>query len=228
MANETKASGTSSAGWEAKQAYALAVVCLLIGLVVGYLFRGSRSPVVSPPNPAEATAGAPSRMNPPRASGGQAGGHPVTLEQMKQMAEKKAEPLLAKLKDDPKNADLLGQVGAIYMATHQFKEAGDYFARALEADPKNLHTRTQLASCLYYNGDVDGALQELNRAIAQDPKDANSLFNLGMIRWQGKSDRKGALEAWGKLLKTNPQLEPAKRAQVEKLMAEVRGQNPAN
>jgi len=143
------------------------------------------------------------------------------------MADKQAEPLIAKLKDDPKNADLLSQIGKIYFSTHQFKDAADYLNKALEIKPKDNPTRTLLASCLYYDGDVDGALTQLGQAIANDPKDANALFNLGMIRWQGKKDTKGALEAWGRLLRTNPQLEPAKKAQVEKLMAQVREGNGA-
>ncbi len=46
MASEVVTSETSSSGWQARQVYALAAVCLLIGLAVGYLFRGSRSPAV--------------------------------------------------------------------------------------------------------------------------------------------------------------------------------------
>ena len=83
---------------------------------------------------------------------------PVTLDQMKRMADKQAEPLIAKLKDDPKNADLLSQIGKIYFSTHQFKDAADYLNKALEIKPKDNPTRTLLASCLYYDGDVDGAL----------------------------------------------------------------------
>jgi cytochrome c-type biogenesis protein CcmH/NrfG len=30
------------------------------------------------------------------------------------------------------------------------------------------------------------------------------LFNLGVVRWQGKLDPKGAIEAWEQLLKLNP------------------------
>ena len=57
-----------------------------------------------------------------------------TLDQMKQMADKQAEPLLAKLKDDPKNADLLAQLGAIYFSAHQFKQATDYWGKSLEGE----------------------------------------------------------------------------------------------
>lgn len=220
---ELTTSQSSPSSWKASQVYALSAVCLLIGLAVGYLFRGSRSP--APSGPANATqAGA----SPSAGAHAGMGGQPPTLDQMKHMADKKAEPLLAKLKDDPKNADLLVQVANIYFATHQFKEAGDYFAKALEVKPKDTVTRTTLASCLYYSGDVDGALQQLMQATTDDPKDANSLFNLGMIRWQGKKDNKGALSAWSQLLKSNPKLEPTKKAQVEKLMAEVRKGNLAN
>jgi len=232
MSDENIAPATSSSEWQVKQVYALAVVCLVIGLAVGYLFRGSRSPV--PPSnamqAANAGPGMPSAGGAPAGMGGQGGmgSQPVSLDQMKHMADKQAEPLVAKLKDDPKNADLLIQVGNIYFSTHQFKEAAEYFGKSLEIKPKNTAIRTQMASCLYYSGDADGAIKQLERATQDDPKDANSLFNLGYIRWQGKKDSKGALAAWSQLLKNNPQLEPAKKAQVEKIMADVRGLNGAN
>ncbi len=224
MVNENVTSGTSSSEWQAKQVYALAVVCLPIGLAVGYLFRGSHSPA-PPVNAMQSAApGTPAGMGGQGAMGNQ----PVSLDQMKRMADKQAEPLVAKLRDDPKNADLLIQAGNIYFSTHQFKEAADYFAKSLEVKPKNVSIRTLMASCLYYDGDVDGALKQLGQATTDDPKDANSLFNLGMIRWQGKKDAKGALAAWGQLLKTNPELDPGKKAQVEKLMASVRQGNSTN
>jgi cytochrome c-type biogenesis protein CcmH/NrfG len=156
------------------------------------------------------------------------GGEQPTLDQMKQMADKKAEPLLAQLKDDPKNADLLINLGNIYYSTHQFKTAAEYYGKSLDVKPKNVGIRTQMASCLYYLGDVDGSLQQLTQATIDDPKDANSLFNLGMIRWRGKKDSKGALAAWAQLLKANPELDPSRKAQVQKLMADVRAQNVAN
>jgi cytochrome c-type biogenesis protein CcmH/NrfG len=149
------------------------------------------------------------------------GGHMPSLEEMKQMADKKAAPLLEKLKGDPNNSDLLIQVGNIYKSTHQFKEAASYYDKALQIDPKNVAIRTEMASCLYYNGDVDGAISQLQQSLRVDPKDANSLFNLGMIRWQGKQDSKGAVAAWQQLLKSNPQLSAERKATVQKLMADV-------
>jgi cytochrome c-type biogenesis protein CcmH/NrfG len=145
-----------------------------------------------------------------------------SLEDMKHMADKKAEPLLANLKADPNNSDLLNQIGTLYKATHQFKEAQGYFQRAIEANPKNVASRTDLASCLFYQGDTDGAIQQIEKSLTYEPKDANSLFNLGMIRLQGKKDPTGAITAWKKLLKLNPALAADKKAAVEKLIAQAR------
>ena len=197
----------------------LAAVCLLIGLAVGYLFRGSRS-VAIPASAAQASV-APGAAPAGMGAAGAAGNSPVSLDQMKHMADKQAEPLLAKLKDDPENAELLAHVGQIYLSTHQFKAAADYFGKSLAVNPKNNPIRTQLAACLYYSGDADGAIKQLEKATTDDPKDANALFNLGMIRWKGKKDSKGALVAWEQLLKNNPELDPNKRVQVQKLMGEV-------
>jgi cytochrome c-type biogenesis protein CcmH/NrfG len=147
-----------------------------------------------------------------------------SLEEMKKMADTKAAPLLEKLKGDSNNSDLLIQVGNIYKATHQFKEAATYYDKALQVDPKNVAIRTEMASTLYYNGDVDGAISQLQQALRYDPKDANSLFNLGMIKWQGKQDSKGAVAAWQQLLKSNPKLSAERKAQVQKLMADVQMQ----
>ena len=201
----------------------MATICLLLGLALGYLFRGSQT------QPSAASVS--SQAGPPVQAGmpAQAGMPPQmpTLDQMKQMAGKKAEPLLAQLKNDPNNADLLKQVAKIYLATHQFKEAADYYGKALDVDPKDVATRTEMASCLYYDGDVDGALAQLQQALTVDPKDANSLFDIGMIRWKGKNDAAGALQAWDQLLKSNPKLDADKKAQVEKVIAEAK-KGPTN
>ncbi len=217
MENETKAQPTAESVWQVKQVYAMAVISLAVGLAIGYLFRGSQSP--APPVQPVAT----SSQAPPAAGG--MGGQMPSLEQMKQMADNKAAPLLEQLKGDPNNTVLLTKVGDLYQATHQFKEAAGYYDKALHVDPKNIPVRTQLASCLYYGGDIDGAIRQLQQALNYDPKDANSLFNLGMIRLQGKNDSKGALAAWQLLLKSNPQLSTERKAMVEKLIADIQMQN---
>jgi cytochrome c-type biogenesis protein CcmH/NrfG len=214
MPNESVEPVMDRAAWQPTQVYAMAAVCLVVGLAIGYLFRGSQSPAGMPSASTAQSSVAPGGMS----------GQMPSLDQMKHMADKKAAPLLEKLKSDPANVDLLRQVGNIYQSTHQFKDAASYYDQALKTDPKNVSVRTQLASSLYYGGDVDGAIGQLQTALQYDPKDANSLFNLGMIKWQGKQDGKGALVAWRELLKSNPQLSADRKAAVQKLIADVQTQ----
>ncbi len=202
----------ANTGLPAKQVYAIAAVCLFLGLFVGYFFLGSNA------SPRVAQTQLPASM--PNSAAAPGGGHPkLTLEQMKQMADVQASTLIEKSKSDPRNAALLMQIAAIYQATHQFKEAAGYFDKALKIDPKNVPARTEMASCLYYSGDVDGAVTQLNQSLRYNPKDANSLFNLGMIKYRGKKDPAGAIAAWRELLRTNPNVD--RRPAVEKMIAEA-------
>ena len=198
----------------ARQVWAMAILFLGVGLAMGYLIPGSQ-PTASAARSVAATATA--------GYGAHAMGnaHMPSLEEMKQMADKKAAPLLGQLKGDPNNVGLLLQVGAIYHITHQFSDAATYYGRAAQIQPRDVAIRTKLASSLFREGDADGAIAQLNQALSIDPKDANTLFNLGMIRLEGKGDTKGALAAWQQLLKTNPQLSHDRKATVVKLMADV-------
>ena len=128
----------------------------------------------------------------------------MTLEDMKRMADAKAAPLLEKAKSNPKDADALNQLGILYRATHQFKEAESYFEKSLAINPKNVDARVDLASCLYYSGDVDGALAQLNKALTYDPKHPGALMNIGIIKIKAKNDPPGAIASWQRLLQSNP------------------------
>ena len=212
MANNAESlASPPSPGWTAAQVGLLAGVCLLLGMVGGYFLPTGRAARSAPRAPVANAPNAP---------------HPVaTMQQMKALADVQAAPLLEKLKANPNDAGLIAQIGAIYNANHQFKEAAQYYSKALLADPKNVHNRTQLASSLYYDGDVDGALAQLDQALKYDPKDINSLFNIGVIRWKGKKDAAGAIAAWQELLKAHPDLD--RRPIVEKLITEAKSEGGA-
>ncbi len=215
MHAEPSEPANTSSTWRPVQAYTLAVVCLLVGLPIGYLIRGSAPPAqqsvasVPEPNTARPTAaipqGAPAKM--------------PSLDDMKRMADKQVQPELAELQSKPNDPALLDKIGLSYKAAHQFKEAASYFKKSLDSDPTNIAVRADYASCLYYTGDVDGALAQLQKSLTYDPKHAGTLFNIGMIKWKGKGDVDGAVAAWKKLLKLNPNMKG--KEQIEQLIDEA-------
>jgi cytochrome c-type biogenesis protein CcmH/NrfG len=199
-----------TATWQTRHVSILAAVSLVVGLAAGYLLMGGGAANSGKPIAAVAGPKTPG-MHPP-----------MTMAQMKALADRQAAPLLEKLKANPTDAATLAQLGALYSSTHQFAQSVEYYRKALESDPKNLGARTQLASSLYYGGDVDEALQQLQQVLKTDPKNVNALFNLGMIKWKGKDDAAGAIAAWQELLRSNPNLD--RKSTVEQMIAEARSQ----
>ena len=230
MANETAPGAKETPTLQATQVYILAAICLGVGLVIGYLFRGSPAPAAHPVSNGVAAQTTPASMGQPAANANAPSphqgamtnnGHMPSPEEFKQMADKQTTILLEKLKKDPNNSTLLVQLGGVYHSTKQYKQAIEYYTKAGQADPKNVATKTKLASSLFRSGDADGAIAELNKALSIDPKDANSLFDLGIIRLQAKHDSKGAVAAWQQLLQSNPQLSEDRKAMVQKFIADV-------
>jgi hypothetical protein len=72
---------------QASHVYAVAIICLVVGLGIGYLMRSSQLAVLAPQHVA---VSAPHGALPP--------GHPHSLEELKQISDQQAAPMLERLK----------------------------------------------------------------------------------------------------------------------------------
>jgi len=197
--------------WTSVQAYVLAVICLLVGIAGGWFIRGSQGPTEAAAVPAGTSA-----VSSP---GAEASTQP-TPAQMQKMADTQSAPLIEKLKADPDNAELLQSVGNVYYDAQLFPTAIDYYHRALKVQPANTGVRTDMATAYWYTGDADTAIAEFQKSLTYDPTKANTLFNLGIVEWQGKMDIDKATATWQKLLDTNPNYEG--KDKVLELMAQAK------
>ncbi len=203
---------TSQGQWTSVQAYALAVICLLIGIAAGWLVRGSQASSTRSPETADASTAGTTQGN----STVQA----PTPAELKQMADTQAAPLIEKLKAEPNNTDLLTSVGNFYYDARQYPTAIEYYQRALKVQPSNASVRTDMATAYWYTGNADTAIAELKKSLTYEPTKPNTLFNLGVVEWQGKMNIESAVAAWQKLLDTNPNYEG--RDKVLELMAQAK------
>jgi cytochrome c-type biogenesis protein CcmH/NrfG len=182
--------------WTDTQAYLLAVFCLVLGVALGYLFRGSASPVVATAQTSDAADGG--------AVQGQSTPVQVTPERQKAMVDQAVAPLLATLKTSPGDFNTIVQVANLYYDGRQYPDAVKYYQLAVKSQPENADVLTDLGTSLWYTGDADGAIAEFQTALKYRPDHPGTLFNLGIVRWQGKLDPKGAVQAWEELLRRNP------------------------
>jgi len=205
----------SSENWSDSQAYALAVFCLLLGVTLGYLFRGSASPEASAASPS--SDGSAAQSQPTQAQ--------VSPEQQKAMVDHAVAPLLATLKANPDDFDTMIKVANLYYDGQQYPEAVQYYRLAAKSQPENADVLTDLGTSLWYMGDADGAIAEFQQALKYQPDHPGTLFNLGVVRWQGKMDPRGAVQAWEELLRRNPNYPQKQQVQefIEKARQHAKG-----
>jgi cytochrome c-type biogenesis protein CcmH/NrfG len=188
--------------WTSLQAYVLGAFCLLLGVALGYLFRGSASSM------------------PQAVSAPQSTGVPVENTQAQAALQQSVGPLLEAVLRNPTDFDSLVKLGDLYYDGQQFPNAIQYYERALAIQPENPDVRTDLGTAYWYSGNADKALAEMETSLKYKPGHPQTLFNLGWVKWQGKADANGAVDAWQKLLKANPDY-PQKQ-KVEQYIAKAK------
>jgi cytochrome c-type biogenesis protein CcmH/NrfG len=191
---------TSSTTWAI-----IAGSCLVLGLAVGYvIFGGQRpaEPVVTPAAQAPA----------PAAGGPQAG----------LMDEQQAQALRNVLARDPRNVQANTQLGNMLFDAGRYAEAAGPYQQAFALDSKNVNLSTDLGTALWYAGKPDDAIAQLTKSLAINPTHPQTLFNLGIVKRDGKQDPAGAVQAWEKLLASNPTY--VDRDKVQQLLDQVRQQ----
>jgi tetratricopeptide (TPR) repeat protein len=194
-----KAKGTSA------DVLVVGVICLAIGLGIGYYFgktMGSASmPVVTSTS---GEAGAPTQT-------------PV-MDPAAFMANEAS--FKSMLNSNPKDLNTLIQLGNLYYDNNKFPQAIDTYARALEIDPNNVNVRTDRGSCYWSLGQADPAIAEFQKSLQLNPTHAQTLFNLGIVYLHGKNDMGEARKAWEKLLASNPDY--PQRARLQEMLTSMK------
>ena len=193
-------------GWTNVQIYTAIVVVLIVGGIGGYLIAHSAGPAAE----STSSTAAPGAVLPPSMLGN---AQTTAL-------DAQVKPLLARLDTDPKDVSALTELGNIYFDASQWTTAIGYYTRSLNEFPKNADVRTDMGISYYYSGDADRALKEFDQALKDDPKHVQTLFNVGVVKKDGKHDVKGAIQAWEAVLRIDPQYRD--RVKLEAMLNEAK------
>jgi tetratricopeptide (TPR) repeat protein len=208
-----RTNSTPSEKWTVMRAILLGAICLTAGIAGGWSIRASQGPAApgaAPPASASASLG---DVSGPVSQAS-------TPAQLKEMADAQAAPLLAKLKSDANDPELLTSLGNLYYDAQQYPVAIDYYARTLKTRPSDAAVRTDMATAYWYLGNADTAIAEFDKALTYAPNNPNTLFNRGLVKWKGKRDAAGAIADFQKLLAANPNY--GGKDKVEQIMAEAK------
>ena len=173
---------------------------LLIGFAIGfgglYTWTKQRAPDVVRATPLPVDPNVPTEVS---AAGRASSAEPPTPLDMARVQE-----LTSKIKQNPKDFDSIVELGNLNFDQRNFNDAINLYKTALEIRPDALNVRTDMGTAMFYQNRFDEAIVEFQQTLKADPNNAQALFNLGVTMLHGKSDPKGALIYWEKLIETNP------------------------
>jgi tetratricopeptide (TPR) repeat protein len=105
---------------------------------------------------------------------------------------------------DPKNVDAAVKAGNLVYDAQRYVEAIGFYQQAFAVNPADINVSTDLGTALWYAGRADEALAQYDKSLALNATHAQTLFNVGIVRADGKHDYAAAIAAWDQLLNANP------------------------
>jgi cytochrome c-type biogenesis protein CcmH/NrfG len=183
----------------------IAIAALFFGSILGYVIATGHRPA----RPATTTtpAAAP--------TAGTAAPVPAFVDERQVQSYR---DILAK---DPTNLQAAIGLGNLLYDGGRFTEAIAAYRQALALDKRNAAVSTDLGTALWYSGQPDAALAQFEQSLEFVPNHPQTLFNIGIVKRDGKGDLRGAVEAWETLLATNPGYPDAEK--VRQLITQARG-----
>src|SRR5690606_9088312 len=111
---------------------------------------------------------------------------------------------------DPNNEYALIWLGILHKESHSFKEAIQYFLKALSINPSNIDAKNNIAityndygTHLKISGNTQAGMEQYHKCIKYSPNYAGAYYNLGVVYSEcGKYDE--AIKYYEKAISLNP------------------------
>lgn len=120
--------------------------------------------------------------------------------------------LEARHKQNPKDHEALWHLGDAHFEMRQFKEASDYYKKALQLKPDEVDIYNELGLAMHYTGNTAEALRYVDEGIKRNPLHQRIWLTKGYLLAYGMGDLEGAKKAWEKAKILNPESQVGKAA----------------
>ncbi|MEE9613628.1 MAG: tetratricopeptide repeat protein [Thermodesulfobacteriota bacterium] len=120
--------------------------------------------------------------------------------------------LMARLDENPEDAELISRVADTYFGMRRFEDASEYYKRAIKINPDDVDSYNDLALSSHYMGLSVEGLKYVEDGIAKNPYYQRIWLTKGFILAYGLGNQVAAVEAWEKVVKIDPETQVAKAA----------------
>ncbi|MBZ5538361.1 MAG: tetratricopeptide repeat protein [Acidobacteriia bacterium] len=180
------------------------VMALLMGGFLGYIIANQmiwnqQQTQRSPLGQGVPASGAIPAPSPEAASGQLPEGHPPI----------NPEPTIAAMKAEieksPASLEKITQLANFLYDNKRYKDAIDWYEKALKLNPKNPDVETDMGTAYYYVGDFNSALSHFDSSLRIDPRHIQTIHNKFIVLLDGKKDLAGARATLKQLESIDPQ-----------------------
>jgi tetratricopeptide (TPR) repeat protein len=179
---------------------AFGVAGIAFGLIAGWIIGTQQARPAQPSQPTASASSSSSGSSNTRA----AIVDDAKVNALKSVAEK-----------EPNNAKPRIELGNLYFDAERYDDAIAWYEQAVKLAPNDPNLSTDLGICYFYTNQPDKALARFDTSLKINPKHVKTLLNLGIVRWTGKQDFDGAMEAFEQVIAIDPngpEAESAKKA----------------
>lgn len=173
-----------------------AIIGLLLGFIVGFMFASSMSQKTVSPQAAASSQGLPADHPP---VGAQNGPNPQAMQAQVQAS-------LEKARNDPKNFDAQVQAAQLYYQIQRYDQAIEYLLKANQLKPTDYQTVVALGLVNLDAGHYDQAEKWYRAAAKMKPDDVQVLAGLAAVTLE-QGNAKAAEDAIAQLEKADPNAE---------------------
>lgn len=133
----------------------------------------------------------------------------------KQANYNEALKLLLSLTGKKVDSEVYLEIGSCYYMLNNYKEAFEYWEKAIEIDPENSSAYTNIGNLYYKNGEIDKAISFWLRALVSRPEDFNANLNLA-VAFNEKNMRFESIKYFEKYIKYAEDKESESYANIKK------------
>ena len=120
--------------------------------------------------------------------------------------------LKSRLRENPKDVDILWRLADVYFEAKQFAESSEYYKKVLAIRPNETDVYNDLGLSQHYMGNSDEGVRYLDEGIKNNPYHQRIWLTKGFIMAYGMGDLDGAKLAWEKANALNPESQIGKAA----------------
>lgn len=176
-----------------------AIIGILLGFIVGFMFASSMSQRSTAPTTATSGQTMPANHPPVGADGAASSGAAPNPQAMQ--AEVTSQ--LEKARKEPNNFEAQVKAAQLYFQIQRYDQAIEYLLKANQLKPDDVDVVAMLGDVNLQAGRFDEALNWYEAALKKKPNEVSLLASLAFTQLQ-KGDRKAAEQAIAKLEKADP------------------------